>query len=514
MNIPIENIPKYKGKEVTHSDMADNIDIRRAIFGAVPEAINQTKKLAPYFKRNSNRETCKAIFDFLKQKLNYVADGDTQMIKLPSALLHSKVGDCKSYSLFTSAILSNLGIPHNFVLVSYNSDPTPSHIYVETDDGCIIDAVWGIFDDEKKPTYRYEVKPNGQMKVKSISGIGKCSSYMGACSCGCNSCGTNRIGTTTASTGKIGIGASENAKEWAIRNGVWYSFSPAKRLLIQANIVNPLMVTARTVMRLMISQNAGGIASMIKKLQTESDGSNKATFKQSSYDGMRNIELKWLEVGGNPNELYDSVKNGASKSPKGQRFGKLLLSASKGNKPNVSDWVRGVISAVFGKRYTGKISGIGATGLEEITAVVTSSAIWTQLTNTIAVAVGAAVSSAILKAVTPSSDEESDGSGDDTGAGTGSAGGSGTGSDIADEVSKLTQTYEGLKPYFDPSSPQALNDDGLNSIYPYLSASGKMAFDKLKKEFGRPTSSEKSNTTTYVVIGAALVGAYFLLKKK
>jgi len=346
MKIPIESIPKYKGKEVTHSDMADNIDIRRAIFSAVPEANSQTKKLAPYFRRNSNRETCKAIFDYLKQKLNYVADGDLQLIKLPSALLHSKVGDCKSYSLFTSAILTNLGIPHHFVLVSYNSDPTPSHIYVQTDDGCIIDAVWGIFDDEKKPTYRYEVKTNGQMKVRSISGTSSCSSYMGAstcgCGCNCNSCGTNRMGATTASTGKIGIGASESAKEWAIRNGVWYSFSPSKRALIQSNIIMPLLVTARTVVRLTISQNAGCIASMLKRLQLESDGSKKDTFKQSSYDSMRTIEMEWLEKGGNPNELYDSIAKGAGKDPKGKKFGDLLLKASRGDNPTVKDWVVGV----------------------------------------------------------------------------------------------------------------------------------------------------------------------------
>jgi hypothetical protein len=436
MNIPIKSIPKYNGKETTHSDMADNMDIRKAIFGAVPEANKQVKKLAPYFGRNSSRESCKAIFDYVKQKLNYVADGELQLIKLPSALLHTKVGDCKSYSLFTSAILTNLGIPHHFVLVSYNNDPTPSHIYVETEDGCIIDAVWGIFDDEKKPTYRYEVKTNGQMKVKSISGMNKCSSYMGAtncgCDCNCNSCGTNRMGAVIPySPSKTGIGASETGEQWAIRTGVWYSYSPAKRLLIKTNIVNPIMVTARTVMRLMISQNAGGIASMIKQLQVESNAGNKATFKQSSYDGMRNIELKWLEVGGNPNELYDSVSKGASKSPKGQRFGKLLFSTSRGNKPSIADWVSGVVSAVFGRRYTGKINGIGATGVEEITAVVTSSAVWTQVTSTIAVAVGAAISGAILKAVSPSSDEQTDGSGDNAGAGnsdSGSGSGEGAGS--------------------------------------------------------------------------------------
>jgi len=455
MKIPVSAIPKYKGKETTHSDMADNIDIRRAIFGAVPEANKQTKQFAKHFGRNSQRESCKAIFDFIKSKLNYVADGDLQLIKLPSALLHTKVGDCKSYSLLTSAILTNLGIPHHFVLVSYNNDPTPSHIYVETDDGCIIDAVWGIFDDEKKPTYRYEVKSNGQMKVKSISGMNKGSIHMGGygCGCGCNSCRPTKVGSVGATSCNAGIGATETAVEWAKRNGVWDSFSDFKKYKIRTNIVQPLMVTARTLMRLMISQNAGGIASMMKQLQLESDAGNKATFKQSSWDGMRKIETEWLEKGGNPNELYDSIAKGATKKPKGKKFGELLNATSRGDKPSVKDWLVAVISAVFGKRYNPDTKSIGMTGAE-LLAAITSSTIWTQTTSTIAVAVGAAISGAIIKAIAPSADEETSGSGDDSGS-SGSGGGT-------------------------PPTP----------------------------------TGEQSSTTTYLLLGGAAIAAYFLLKKK
>jgi hypothetical protein len=86
---------------------------------------------------------------------------------------------------------------------------------------------------------------------------------------------------------------------------------------------------------------------------------------------------------------------------------------------------------------------------------------------------------------------------------------------VADEVAKINQTYDGLKPYFDKSSENALTDEGLRLIYPYLNESGKSAFNKLKKEFGRPSSSSKSNTTTnYLLIGGAAIAAYFLLKKK
>jgi hypothetical protein len=160
MKIPMSALPSATPRIVTNNDMADNADIRKAIFESVPEAVYQAKEISKYYARTSARETCKAIFDFLKYDINYEADGDYQIIRLPSALMRTKKGDCKSFSVYTSAVLSNLGIPHFFRMVSYSANPTPSHIYVVTDDGCIIDAVWGTFDSEKPPTYKYDVKPN------------------------------------------------------------------------------------------------------------------------------------------------------------------------------------------------------------------------------------------------------------------------------------------------------------------------------------------------------------------
>jgi hypothetical protein len=113
--------------------MADNADIRRAITKATPKARMQAKKFANRFKRATEEQTCKAIFDYLKNNIKYVADGDHQIVQLPSALMRNKVGDCKSYSVFTSAVLSNLGIPHHYMYASYTNNPTPGHIYVVTD---------------------------------------------------------------------------------------------------------------------------------------------------------------------------------------------------------------------------------------------------------------------------------------------------------------------------------------------------------------------------------------------
>ena len=158
MRIPAKAIPRFNGLKEKISGNADNADLRAAIMAAVPKAVNQTKDLAPYFKTTSDRETAKKIFDYLKKNVKYKADDYRQVIQLPSAIMQpGAVTDCKSLSLFTAAILQNLGIPWHFVLASYTESPIPGHIYVQTDSGVIIDVVWGKFNSEKKPKYRYKM---------------------------------------------------------------------------------------------------------------------------------------------------------------------------------------------------------------------------------------------------------------------------------------------------------------------------------------------------------------------
>ena len=157
-------------QNITYKVGATNFELQRAIEAALPAAVAQTKDLAKKFKGSTEKETCSKIFNFLMSDIKYIVDNDNQKIKLPSAFLREKTGDCKSYALFTAAILSNLKIPFNFTYASYNpTDKTPEHIYVTTKKGCIIDAVWGKFNSEKKACYKFQ-KP---MNISYISGVKK-----------------------------------------------------------------------------------------------------------------------------------------------------------------------------------------------------------------------------------------------------------------------------------------------------------------------------------------------------
>jgi len=150
------------GQNIVFKENATNGELQSAIEAAIPAAIVQTKQIAKQFKGRTELESCKKIFDFLRTKIRYKVDGENQKIKLPSALLRTRVGDCKSYAVFTAAILSNLKIPYYLTYSSYTRGVTePGHIYVTTKSGCIIDAVFGKFNAEKKPFHKFNRSING-----------------------------------------------------------------------------------------------------------------------------------------------------------------------------------------------------------------------------------------------------------------------------------------------------------------------------------------------------------------
>ncbi len=92
----------------------------------------------------------------MKDNIRYVEDSvHFQDIRLPNRLIKDGKGDCKSFAMFTASILENLGIPYKFVYTSYTDNRVPQHVYVQTDNGIIIDAVWRQFNDEKPYTYKY-----------------------------------------------------------------------------------------------------------------------------------------------------------------------------------------------------------------------------------------------------------------------------------------------------------------------------------------------------------------------
>jgi len=274
--------PRFEGIDNVYKSKADNKDIRDLLVKLVPKAKAQMVAFSQQFKGRNPQETCKNIFNYLRS-FTYVADGGEQIIKLPSALLRKRVGDCKSFSLFTASILENLKIPYKFVYASYSSNPIPQHVYVVTENGCIIDAVYGIFNEEKKPTYKY----TQDMNVRYMSGIGS--------HCDCET-GLGAAGKGKAKVQKLKVKVKEKTK--AVGRGV----------------VRVGLSGGRTLVLAMVKKNLDGFATKMQKI-------DNAKLKSS-----------WEKAGGKFSNLQEAIKIGASKPAKRLGFlGKLQkLIKSKG----------------------------------------------------------------------------------------------------------------------------------------------------------------------------------------
>lgn len=145
------------------------------------ESDPQIRTLAEKLKADTVYKTCRNVWQYLIDNVNYRADSDGdngEMIRTPARLIHDRTGDCKSYSLFTAVVLRFLGIPHVFRFTSYNGKPEATHVYVVAYDGTdeiIIDAVAAVqlntdFNIEKKYSYKCDMA-NGGTKISYLAGF-------------------------------------------------------------------------------------------------------------------------------------------------------------------------------------------------------------------------------------------------------------------------------------------------------------------------------------------------------
>jgi hypothetical protein len=312
-------------------------------------------------KELSMDEVFKFIFDYLKNQINYKADGKEQQVRLPSGLMRTLQGDCKSYALFTSAILSNLGIPHALCYTSYDEkDSTPTHIYVITKNGCIIDAVYGKFNAEKKPTF----KKLKNMNISYIAGMGS----------------KRRIGNMGkyGTGGACGIGKIETGKDWAQKLGIWDSLPAGVRFNHNKNVILLPYIGGREVVKALLRKNSGGFANALAKIYEIARANNNTP----EFKKYRELELLWLQKGGNPDDLRVAFQEGNTKTPTGAKFNEILMKEKAGENVSVGQWIQAGISAMFGKKYdptTGKITGsdgISATGADDIPVWITTAPVW------------------------------------------------------------------------------------------------------------------------------------------
>lgn len=142
----------------------------------IPKVVNetryQTKELASLLKANNTYETCKNIWHFVYEHINYKKDAEGyEQIRSPARAWHDRFSgvDCDCYSVFISSILSNLVIPHTLRITKYQRDYF-QHIYpiVPFQNGYItVDCVTDRFNYEVP----FSEKKDYPMDLQYLSGF-------------------------------------------------------------------------------------------------------------------------------------------------------------------------------------------------------------------------------------------------------------------------------------------------------------------------------------------------------
>jgi len=161
---------KYNGAVNKISENAYSDDLVKAILAQVPAATRQMNsgaalQFARYTPKGKicPRKTAEAVWLWLRNNITYKKDEpNAQRLFLPSAFTTLKTGDCKSYALFTAAVLSSLKIKNGLFFTSYKSFDKPSHVYnyIETVTGKTVpvDGCYSSFGKMKKPLYIRKIK--------------------------------------------------------------------------------------------------------------------------------------------------------------------------------------------------------------------------------------------------------------------------------------------------------------------------------------------------------------------
>lgn len=163
--------PNYSNRII--SNKGYNNDIISTLNSKFSAAVDQSKSVK--FSGKNDTEKARAIWNYLKNNVAYKKDpSGEQIIQLPSRMIiDTKAADCKSFGLAAAAFMYGAGIKNvRLRYTSYRSDDiTPSHVYAvataENGSTIIVDPVYKQFNKEL-PFQHYKDYP---MRISVLSGV-------------------------------------------------------------------------------------------------------------------------------------------------------------------------------------------------------------------------------------------------------------------------------------------------------------------------------------------------------
>ncbi len=153
----------------------------------------EVEELASRLQGDSLKESCRNIFNFSYNYLQYHKDDDgTEQLRTPSrSWLDGQIKfkqkgksdagiDCDDYSIFVGSLLKCLGIPFKLRITKYDGKKNFQHIYVivpavgDSEDEIVIDPVLSKFDYQKPYSFErsdFDMSPLQLAGLRGIDGI-------------------------------------------------------------------------------------------------------------------------------------------------------------------------------------------------------------------------------------------------------------------------------------------------------------------------------------------------------
>lgn len=184
-SVLLEKLPPFSHRMVTIKKNQSVGDIVKEVLAAHEVFAPDYDGIAYDFDHGDNVETCKALFQFLKQNVRYrIESEEKQTTKSPAAIIEMADGDCKHYAGFIAGVLDALkrqgrSVNWHYRFASYNPlDTLPGHVFVVLNEGSKeywIDPVLKIFNQRLEPTYILDKRVNTNHMLTRVSGIGELS---------------------------------------------------------------------------------------------------------------------------------------------------------------------------------------------------------------------------------------------------------------------------------------------------------------------------------------------------
>jgi hypothetical protein len=172
---PFQNYKRVVSTDQTVSDIIDGI------LQTHYQWQDEYDKISDYFVGESELETARNIWNFLKSNVPYYIESNkNQTLRSPSAIV-AMPGDCKSYALFANGVLDSLNrkgifqVPLAFRFAGYkDSSREPQHVfavmYPGTKKEIWIDPVLNRFNGKRQPSFYKDKKI--KMALIALSGVG------------------------------------------------------------------------------------------------------------------------------------------------------------------------------------------------------------------------------------------------------------------------------------------------------------------------------------------------------